>query len=60
MRGHHGYGWCRDPLMLRVALRSLDVHSEDAIMVGDRMDTDIVMGTVFAGRGMSCIQPAGR
>jgi NagD protein len=31
--------------MLRTALRQLDVHSEEAIMVGDRMDTDIVMGT---------------
>lgn len=34
-----------NPLMLRTALRALDVHSEEAIMVGDRMDTDIVMGT---------------
>lgn len=34
-----------NPLMLRTALRELDVHSEEAIMVGDRMDTDIVMGT---------------
>ena len=34
-----------NPLMLRTALRALDVHSEDAVMVGDRMDTDIVMGT---------------
>ncbi|GAC1524025.1 MAG: HAD-IIA family hydrolase [Chloroflexota bacterium] len=34
-----------NPLMLRTALRALDVHSEEAIMVGDRMDTDIIMGT---------------
>jgi NagD protein len=33
-----------NPLMLRTALRTLDVHSSNAIMVGDRMDTDIVMG----------------
>jgi len=33
-----------NPLMLRTALRTIDVHSEEAIMVGDRMDTDIVMG----------------
>ena len=33
-----------NPLMLRTALRALGVHSEEAIMVGDRMDTDIVMG----------------
>lgn len=34
-----------NPLMLRTALRALDVHSEESIMVGDRMDTDIIMGT---------------
>ncbi|MGI8824953.1 MAG: HAD-IIA family hydrolase [Chloroflexota bacterium] len=34
-----------NPLMLRTALRVLDAHSEESIMVGDRMDTDIVMGT---------------
>src|SRR5579859_1637931 len=33
-----------NPLMLRTALRALGVHSEETIMVGDRMDTDIVMG----------------
>jgi NagD protein len=33
-----------NPLMLRSALRSLDVHSGDTVMIGDRMDTDIVMG----------------
>jgi NagD protein len=30
--------------MLRTALRVLDAHSEQAVMIGDRMDTDIVMG----------------
>jgi NagD protein len=34
-----------NPLMLRTALRVLDVHSEETAMIGDRMDTDIVMGT---------------
>jgi NagD protein len=34
-----------NPLMLRSALRQIGVHSGEAIMVGDRMDTDIVMGT---------------
>ena len=34
-----------NPLMLRTALRLLDVHSEETCMIGDRMDTDIVMGT---------------
>ena len=30
--------------MMRTALNYLDVHSEDTIMVGDRMDTDIIGG----------------
>jgi NagD protein len=34
-----------NPLMMRTAMRFLGVHSEDAIMVGDRMDTDIRIGT---------------
>ena len=33
-----------NPLMMRTGLRLLDVHSEDAAMIGDRMDTDIVAG----------------
>jgi len=33
-----------NPLMMRTALNYLGVHSEDSIMVGDRMDTDIVAG----------------
>ena len=33
-----------NPLMMRTALKHLGVHSEDAIMVGDRMDTDIIAG----------------
>ena len=33
-----------NPLMLRTALRKLEVHSEEAVMIGDRMDTDIIMG----------------
>jgi len=33
-----------NPLMMRMALKHLGVHSDDAIMVGDRMDTDIVAG----------------
>ncbi len=32
-------------LMMRSALRYLNEHSENAIMVGDRMDTDIRVGT---------------
>ena len=33
-----------NPLMMRTALRYLGEHSENAIMVGDRMDTDIRAG----------------
>ena len=33
-----------NPLMMRTGLRLLGVHSEDAVMIGDRMDTDIVAG----------------
>ena len=33
-----------NPLMMRSALRSLDAHSQTSIMIGDRMDTDIVAG----------------
>lgn len=33
-----------NPLMMRSALRRLGVHSEDTVMVGDRMDTDIIAG----------------
>ncbi|HYU15115.1 MAG TPA: HAD-IIA family hydrolase [Candidatus Acidoferrum sp.] len=37
-----------NPLMMRTALNYLDVHSENTIMVGDRMETDII-GGVQAG-----------
>ena len=33
-----------NPLMMRTGLRLLGVHSEEACMIGDRMDTDIVAG----------------
>ncbi len=33
-----------NPLMMRTGLRLLGVHSDDAVMIGDRMDTDIVAG----------------
>ena len=34
-----------NPLMMRTGLRLLGCHSEEAVIVGDRMDTDIVAGT---------------
>lgn len=39
-----------NPLMMRTAIKYLGVHSEDTVMVGDRMDTDIVAG-VQSGMG---------
>jgi NagD protein len=33
-----------NPLMMRLALNYLGAHSEHTVMVGDRMDTDIVAG----------------
>ncbi|MBI1823601.1 MAG: HAD family hydrolase [Nitrospirae bacterium] len=33
-----------NPLMMRNALRQLNEHSENAVIIGDRMDTDIVAG----------------
>lgn len=33
-----------NPLMMRTGLQMLGVHSQDAAIVGDRMDTDIIAG----------------
>ena len=33
-----------NPLMMRTGLRMLGVHSEEAAMIGDRMDTDVIAG----------------
>ncbi len=33
-----------NPLMMRTGLKMLGVHSENAVMIGDRMDTDIIAG----------------
>ncbi len=33
-----------NPLMMRIALKKLGVQREDSIIIGDRMDTDIVAG----------------
>jgi NagD protein len=41
-----------NPLMMRSALRYLGVHSENTVMIGDRMDTDIVAGVM---RGLDTI-----
>lgn len=33
-----------NPLMMRTGLQLLGVHSSEAVMIGDRMDTDIIAG----------------
>ena len=33
-----------NPLMMRAALNRLGAHSESTVMIGDRMDTDILAG----------------
>ena len=33
-----------NPMMFRSALNRIEAHSESTIMVGDRMDTDVVAG----------------
>jgi NagD protein len=33
-----------NPLMMRSALRSIDAHSQTTVMIGDRMNTDIISG----------------
>ena len=33
-----------NPLMMRTGLRLLNCHSAEAVMVGDRMDTDVISG----------------
>ena len=43
--GKHAYFMGKpNPLMMRTGLKLLDVHSEEAAMVGDRMDTDVIAG----------------
>src|SRR3954465_2190253 len=33
-----------NPLMMRSALNRIEAHSETAVMIGDRMDTDVISG----------------
>ncbi len=33
-----------NPLMMRSALRAIGAHSESTLMIGDRMDTDVISG----------------
>lgn len=51
-----------NPLMMRTGLRLLACHSGEAVMVGDRMDTDVISGmesgmsTVLVLSGVSTIE----
>src|SRR5919106_4493488 len=55
-----------NPLMMRSALRAIGAHSETTVMIGDRMDTDIVAGleagmeTVLVLTGITGADEAGR
>ena len=51
-----------NPLMMRTGLRLLNCHSGDSVMVGDRMDTDVISGmesgmsTVLVLSGVSTME----
>ncbi len=55
-----------NPLMMRSAMRAIGAHSESTVMIGDRMDTDVVAGlesgmeTVLVLSGISSRQTAQR
>ncbi|SDI52658.1 NagD protein [Actinokineospora alba] len=55
-----------NPLMMRSGLRSLGAHSEDTLMIGDRMDTDMLSGleaglrTILVLTGISTRETAER
>jgi NagD protein len=55
-----------NPLMVRTALNRLDAHSETTVIIGDRMDTDVVAGleagleTVLVLSGVSSAEEVDR
>jgi NagD protein len=55
-----------NPLMMRSALNSLGAHSEQTLMIGDRMDTDVRSGleaglhTILVLTGISTADTAER
>ena len=55
-----------NPLMMREALRAIDAHSDATVMIGDRMDTDVIAGieaglqTVLVLSGITTREEAGR
>ena len=54
-----------NPLMMRGALNQLEAHSETTVMVGDRMDTDVISGleagmrTILVLTGTTTVDQAG-
>ncbi len=55
-----------NPLMMRSALNAIGAHSESSVMIGDRMDTDVICGleaglqTVLVLSGLTTIAEAER
>ena len=55
-----------NPMMFRSAMNRIEAHSESTIMIGDRMDTDIVSGleagleTILVLTGISTVESAER
>jgi len=55
-----------NPLMMRSALNFLGAHSDETIMVGDRMDTDVIAGmeagmrTILVLTGVTCAEEVER
>jgi NagD protein len=55
-----------NPLMMRSALNQIEAHSESTVMVGDRMDTDVIAGieaglrTVLVLTGSTRLEEVGR
>ena len=51
-----------NPLMMRSAMRAIGAHSETTLMIGDRMDTDVIAGlesgmpTVLVMTGISTLE----
>jgi len=51
-----------NPLMMRSAMRAIGAHSESTLMIGDRMDTDVIAGlesgmpTVLVMTGISTME----
>src|SRR5215467_8175985 len=55
-----------NPMMMRSALNSIQAHSESTVMIGDRMDTDVLCGleaglmTILVLTGISTADEVGR